>query len=454
MNQEFWSVTELTKTIKEKFDTAPDLQNVWLRAEISNFKHHSRGHMYFTLKDAGSRIQSVMFAGSNRYLKFTPENGMSVLIRGQVSVYEPYGQYQLYVKEMQPDGIGNLYLAYEELKEKLDREGLFSQESKKRIPRTPKRIAVVTSPTGAAVRDMITTLNRRYPVAGVTLLPVQVQGEYAAPSIVKAIRQAEEEGSFDVLIVGRGGGSLEELWAFNEEAVARAIFSCTIPVISAVGHETDITISDFVADLRAATPTAAAELAVPDQQEMIDWLIDRKKRLRHSFHQMMTREQTRLQRLTASYAFRYPKQLIEQKEQDLDRLLDRFHAAAERKIDVHQEAIRHLYGRLYVQHPARRIDQERINLERLEKALVDAMTDHSKSEKQALQLLASKLDLLSPLKLMAKGYSLTYDQNGNLVKEIDQLNEGDGFTVHLRDGELNGEVKGKKRVKRIEEESE
>ncbi|EES72230.1 exodeoxyribonuclease VII, large subunit, partial [Paenibacillus sp. oral taxon 786 str. D14] len=266
--QRILTVKELNRYIRMKLESDQVLTDVWIRGEISNFTHHSSGHMYFTLKDADSRIKSIMFASYNQRLPFRPKEGTRVIARGNVSVYERDGQYQFYVTHMQPDGVGSLYLAFEQLKQKLEAEGLFAPGRKRPLPRFPKTIGVVTSPTGAAVRDILTTLGRRYPQAAVILYPVLVQGKGAAPSIVKAIRTLNAMGEADVLIVGRGGGSLEELWAFNEEQVARAIYESAIPVISAVGHETDFTIADFVADLRAATPTAAAELAVPHTAEL------------------------------------------------------------------------------------------------------------------------------------------------------------------------------------------
>ena len=263
-----YSVREITRRIKDLFEENNDLQDVWIRGELSNFTHHSSGHMYFTLKDENSRMRAVMFAGNNRFLRFIPKNGARVIIRGSITIYERDGQYQLYAREMQPDGIGSLYLAYEQLKEKLANEGLFDPRNKKEIPLYPQTIGVITSPTGAAIRDIITTIRRRYPLGRILLLPVLVQGEQAAASISWAIAEMNRRMEADVLIIGRGGGSIEELWAFNEEIVARSIFHSQIPVISAVGHETDFTISDFVADIRAATPTAAAELAVPHMQEL------------------------------------------------------------------------------------------------------------------------------------------------------------------------------------------
>src|SRR5690606_2508105 len=265
----------LTKYIKRKFDFDPHLQNVYVKGEISNFKRHTSGHMYFTLKDEKARIGAVMFAQAARSLKFIPENGMNVLLNGEVSVYEPSGQYQIYVKSMEPDGIGALYVAFEQLKERLEKEGLFRKDRKQPIPPYPKTVGVVTSPTGAAIRDIITTIQRRYPIARIIIYPALVQGTQAAPSVANMIRIANERKEADVLIVGRGGGSIEELWAFNEEVVARAIYESDIPIISAVGHETDTTIADFVADLRAPTPTGAAEMAVPNWTELLERIENR-----------------------------------------------------------------------------------------------------------------------------------------------------------------------------------
>src|SRR5699024_2499580 len=248
--ENYLTVSAVTKYMKRKMDTDPHLKRILIRGEISNFKHHNRGHMYLTLKDEQSRIQAVMFKGNNSYLRFVPENGMNVLIQGDISVFEPFGQYQLYIQKMEPDGIGALYVAFEQLKKKLQSIGMFHEAHKKSLPSFPEHIGIITSPTGAAVRDIITTINRRYPLAETTLLPTLVQGENAKKSISDAIKRANDLNMFDVLIVGRGGGSIEDLWAFNEEEVAYAIYESNIPIISAVGHETDNTISDYVADKR------------------------------------------------------------------------------------------------------------------------------------------------------------------------------------------------------------
>jgi exodeoxyribonuclease VII large subunit len=436
------TVTALTKYIKRKFEVDPHLQDLWIKGEISNFTYHTRGHMYFTLKDENARIQAVMFAGYNRYLAFRPENGMKVLVRGEISVYEPSGNYQVYIKEMQPEGIGNLYLAYEQLKKRLEEEGLFSPEHKKPIPKFPRYVGVVTSPTGAAIRDIMTTIRRRYPIAKVILLPTLVQGEQAAPSIVRSIEKANELGYLDVLIVGRGGGSIEELWAFNEESVARAIFASNVPIISAVGHETDFTIADFVADLRAPTPTGAAELAVPHLTELLERLAQRKVRLIRAMKEKITHESERLARVQKSYAFRYPKKLYEQKEQQLDMLMERLERQTMRLIEQKRERWHQYYLHLQRHHPAEKLKKAAEKQQVLAKSLEREMQTIFKQKQLLFTSLLSKLQVLSPLKIMERGYSLVYDEKQQLVKSIHQLGPGDSIKVRLQDGYLDCQVWG------------
>jgi exodeoxyribonuclease VII large subunit len=436
------TVTALTKYIKRKFEVDPHLQDLWIKGEISNFTYHTRGHMYFTLKDENARIQAVMFAGYNRYLAFKPENGMKVLVRGEISVYEPSGNYQVYIKEMQPEGIGNLYLAYEQLKKRLEEEGLFSQKYKKTIPKFPRYVGVVTSPTGAAIRDIMTTIRRRYPVAKVILLPTLVQGEQAAPSIVRSIEKANELGYLDVLIVGRGGGSIEELWAFNEESVARAIFASNVPIISAVGHETDFTIADFVADLRAPTPTGAAELAVPHLTELLERLAQRKVRLIRAMKEKLVYESERLARVQKSYAFRYPKKLYEQKEQQLDMLIERLERQTVRMIERKRERWQQYHLHLQKHHPAEKLKKAAEKQQSLAKSLEREMQAILKQKQLLFTSLLSKLQVLSPLKIMERGYSLVYDEKKQLVKSIHQLQPGDSIKVRLQDGHLDCQVWG------------
>lgn len=299
----YLTVTALTRYIKKKFDADPYLRKVYVKGELSNVKYHSNGHIYFTLKDAGARISCAMFAGQARTLSFRAEEGMNVFVTGDISLFESAGNYQFYVKSMEPDGIGALFVAFEQLKRKLEQEGLFSASLKKPLPKIPLHIGVITSPTGAAIRDILTTLERRFPLARVTVFSTLVQGSGAGASIVESIQKANRVQDLDVLIVGRGGGSIEDLWAFNEEPVARAIANSQVPIISAVGHETDTTIADFVSDLRAPTPTAAAELAVPDRVQLVRVLSDQQTRLRTATSNKLFHAKDRLTRVQKSVVY-------------------------------------------------------------------------------------------------------------------------------------------------------
>ena len=312
----YYSISALNRAIKNMFDSKPELSNVFIKGEISNFKHHSRGHFYFTLKDENSRIAAVMFASNASKIKFEPEDGLKVLVSGRVTVYEQTGGYQIYVEQMDLDGIGNLYLEYEKLKKKLEEEGLFSLDHKRPIPKFPKRIGIITAPTGAAIRDILSTIKRRYPICETILFPALVQGVGAKESIVEQLNKAQEF-DLDVIICGRGGGSIEDLWAFNEEIVARAIYASRIPVISAVGHEIDFTIADFVADLRAPTPTAAAELAVVDINTVLEYLSKARDRSYQAITNRIKQQRLILDNLSDSYVLKKPSNIYEVKEQDI-----------------------------------------------------------------------------------------------------------------------------------------
>ncbi|MGM7681511.1 exodeoxyribonuclease VII large subunit [Cytobacillus sp. Hm23] len=438
--KKFVTVTALTKYVKRKFDVDPHLQDIWVKGEISNFTLHSRGHMYFTLKDEGAKIQAVMFAKQNRTLKYKPENGMKVLLRGEISVYQASGSYQIYVKEMEPDGIGSLYIAFEELKKRLDEEGLFLTKHKKNIPKFPRYIGVITSPTGAAVRDILTTIKRRYPIANVIILPALVQGEYAPQSLVEKIKYANQLAYLDVLIVGRGGGSIEELWAFNEESVVREIFASSIPVISAVGHETDFTISDLVADLRAPTPTGAAEMAVPKLSDVAERLSQNKVRLIKIMKQRLGNEADQLNHMKKSYAFRYPQQLYAQKNQELDRLLEQLKRTASRLVSVKQDSTENLLKRLMQKHPKelihKALEQHSITTKALQKEIQNVV----KQKQLLFTSNVSKLDALSPLKVMDRGFSLVYDKNDLIVKSVERVKVNDSLTIQMKDGKLACEV--------------
>ncbi|WP_243355537.1 exodeoxyribonuclease VII large subunit [Bacillus litorisediminis] len=442
----YLTVSALTKYIKRKFDFDPYLQDFYLKGEISNLKKHSSGHLYFTLKDDQARLLAIMFASQARSVPFTPENGMSVLVRGEISVYEANGQYQMYVKEMKPDGVGSLFLAFEQLKEKLEKEGLFSQERKKKIPLFPKTVGVVTSPTGAAVRDIITTIQRRFPIGKVILFPALVQGEQAPPSIVEAIEKAKNYKVIDVLIVGRGGGSIEELWAFNDERVARAIASSPIPIISAVGHETDFTISDFVADLRAPTPTGAAELAVPLLEDLYQRIHDKKLRLTRAIGNKLKVDRINLGKLTNSYALRSPRRLYIQKMEKMDRLHETLHREMQRLIGSNHDKREVLQNRLLRSAPLAMIKRKSIEREVLQRNLQRNMLVHLEKQKQTFSVVLHTLQALNPLSILERGYSVTYSETGQLVKSIHSVEKGDTIRVNVKDGILHCEIHEKENI--------
>ncbi len=439
-NDQIFTIATLTKYIKRTFDNDDVLKNIWVKGEISNFKKHSRGHMYFTLKDEHSKIQAVMFAGNNRFLKFIPESGMNVLVRGYVSVYEANGQYQMYVSEMQPDGVGNLFLAFEQLKRKLNTAGYFDEKFKKTLPNIPTEIGVITSPTGAAIRDIITTLKRRFPSVRITLFPVLVQGDGAPSSVAKAIKQANELGDLDVLIVGRGGGSIEELWAFNEEIVAEAIFHSNVPIISAVGHETDVTIADFIADKRAATPTAAAEIAVPNTDDLSERILQRKIRMQRAIGKRLEAEREKLTTLQKSYAFRYPEQLVKQKEQQLDRIIDDLQRNIKHLVERKTTALNNLEKDVKRNHPERYIANFREQLVKNETLLIQHTRDIKKEKQFQFKQLVTQLEALNPLKVMTRGYSLAYKQDGQIIKSVTNVSVGEKLQIKLKDGSVYCEI--------------
>lgn len=421
----------------------PHLREVWLRAEISNFNLHSRGHMYLTLKDNQSRVQAVMFARSNRNLAFMPKNGMNVLVKGSIGVFEAYGQYQLYISDMQPDGIGSLYLAYEQLKEKLQKEGLFFPEHKKPIPRFPEKIGIITSPTGAAIRDVLTTIKRRYPIVATTVIPVLVQGEQSVQSVCQGIQYANSQGHFDLLIVGRGGGSIEDLWSFNDEAVVQAIFTSKIPVISAVGHETDTTLSDLVADLRAPTPTAAAELSVPNQSDLLDRLKKDERRMSLVLTQQIETYQRLIKRLQSAYAFRYPEQLIAQKEQELDKLNDRMNQALQMTVDQKDKIYRQFVERMRFSHIAQKFKQNQDTLKAHNERLNTIFNQITESHMKRLDVAMTKLELLNPLHIMKRGFAIPYKKADEIIYSIQDIKEEDEITVQLSDGKIHCTVTGR-----------
>lgn len=419
-NSNYITVSEVNKYIKEIINDDLLLKKVYLRGEISNFKAHSRGHYYFTLKDENSRIAAVMFSFNNRNLKFVPYDGMKVLVTGKIDVYEASGAYQIYVEDMAPDGIGALYVAFEELKKKLLAEGLFDKDKKKKIRRIPRRIGIVTSPTGAAIKDILTTIKRRYPVCETILFPALVQGEEAASDIAKKIKLANEVKDvykIDTLIVGRGGGSLEDLWPFNEEVVARAIYDSDIPVISAVGHEIDVTISDYVADLRAPTPTAAAELAVPDINTIITYLDTARSRGYTAINNILNNNYKKLNNLENSYILTRPMSMYEIKEQKLDILIDNLNKAISKKID-------NTKVRLYTCSNSYILN----NPEML-----------YKYSSQRLEHMISKLEVLNPLNTLNRGYAII-KKDDKVLSSIKNIKKNDTLTIKLKDGEVASKI--------------
>ena len=417
MNNEYLTVTQLTRYIKYKLDNDVNLREVYLKGEISNFKAHTRGHFYFTIKDEGSRINAVMFASSASKVKFTPEDGMKILVTGRISVYEATGGYQIYVNEMMEDGVGNLYVAFEQLKKKLASEGLFDDRYKKSIPKIPERVGVITAPTGAAIRDIISTINRRFPLTEVILLPSLVQGEGAKEDIVRQIKRAEDY-NLDVLIVGRGGGSIEDLWAFNEEIVARAIFECPIPIISAVGHEIDFTIADFVADLRAPTPTGAAEIAVPNKADVINYINQLNLRSRKAVGNILELKKKRLDNIKSNYILNNPLDLYSAKIQKLDYLTESLVKNYKNIIDKEKIKLNNIKTRPLFSNPLIILDKT----------------------KQKYTLLLGKLDTLSPLKTLERGYGII-KIGDKAVTSIKDLKKDDLINIELKDGSKEAIIK-------------
>ncbi|MER2261764.1 MAG: exodeoxyribonuclease VII large subunit [Psychrobacillus sp.] len=439
MSHTYLTVKALTKYIKRKFDADSHLRDVYVKGELSNVKVHSSGHIYFTLKDDSARLTSVMFAMNARSLKFRPESGMNVLIRGDINVFEAAGQYQLYASSIQPDGIGELFLAFEQLKKKLEQEGLFHPKRKKQLPAFPRKIGVVTSKTGAAIRDILTTLERRYPISEVIVFPSIVQGPQAAPSIVKSIQQANALGSIDVLIVGRGGGSIEDLWAFNEEIVARAIAESRIPIISAVGHETDTTIADFVSDLRAPTPTAAAEMAVPSKENLMKSILSYQSASLHFITKRLTDEKSRFQRAIASPVLATPEKLYRPFIERYIRTEQQLHREFNRLFGDKGRQYSQLDNRFKQLSPQRLVTLQSKNLVTSTNQLNQAMIALFEKNRQQFTGSLRTLEALNPLKIMDRGYSITYS-DGKLVKSIKEVQKGEMITVTLPDGHIDAKV--------------
>ncbi|BBB92920.1 MAG TPA: exodeoxyribonuclease VII large subunit [Methylomusa anaerophila] len=404
-----YSVSEITKYIKNCFERDAVLASVFIRGEISNYKYHHSGHCYFSLKDASASIRCIMFRSQAQYLKFEPRNGLKVVAYGQISVFERDGQYQLYAGQLIPDGIGDLSLAFQQLKEKLANEGLFLEERKKRLPLLPKAVGVITSPAGAALRDIITVSKRRHSGIPLVLFPVQVQGPDASLQISQAIDKMNIWGQVDVIIVGRGGGSMEELWAFNEEQVVRAIAGSTIPIVAAVGHQTDYTLADFAADCRAATPSQAAELVIPDVQELSRYIYTLISSLEVNMRGQVKHYRNVLTKLTDNRVFNQPKKMLVGRQQLLDQYIER---------------------------------------------MTNAIKYTLVNKQHSFHIAAEKLSMLNPLAVLSRGYSITRNAGGEVIRSVDQIVPGQYLEIILKQGQIDVNVLSVKEVQTFEQDKQ
>ena len=416
MQEEYLTVSQVNSYINRKLKKDVNLRNIYVKGEISNFKTYPTGHSYFTLKDEKSQIPAVMFKGRKHSLKFQPEDGMKVIVKGKIEVYERDGKYQLYAASMTEDGIGNLHVAFEQLKKKLNAEGLFDDAHKKEIPKYPKRIGVVTAQTGAAIRDIITTIEKRYPHCEILVFSTLVQGEQAAPQIARKINYTQHF-DIDTLIVGRGGGSIEDLWPFNEEIVARAIYECEIPVISAVGHEVDFTISDFVADKRAPTPTGAAMIAVPDVKDVNFKISQLKARLNKNINDKIARNRTKLDHISKKQILKSPESIYEIKGMHLDNLVTKLELASKNIITENRNKLMELENRNILKKP-----EEIIRMKR-----------------EPYIRNVDKLNVLNPLLTLKRGYTLTKVE-GKVISSAKQVKSGDELDIEFDDGTVNTRV--------------
>ncbi|OLQ92625.1 exodeoxyribonuclease VII large subunit [Vibrio panuliri] len=437
-NQNIFTVSRLNAEVRLLLEN--EMGIVWLIGEISNFSAPVSGHWYFTLKDARAQVKCAMFRGNNRHVSFKPTNGNQVLVKARLSLYEPRGDYQLIIESMQPEGDGRLQQQFEELKMKLAAEGLFAQTNKQILPEHPKCVGIVTSKTGAALFDILDVLKRRDPSLPVIIYPTMVQGEEAAIQIAQAIGCANSRNECDVLIVGRGGGSLEDLWCFNNEILARTIAASQIPIISAVGHEVDVTIADFVADMRAPTPSAAAELVSRDNSHKAQGLATREQKLFAALRYYFAEQKQSLRQLEHRLDRQHPKQQLQRQSQQLDELDGRLQRAMQRFITQHQQKIERQLHRIQLHSPAKRLSAQQAALARMEQKLLDAMDRKLLTSRHQLALAAEKLDTVSPLATLKRGYSITQTDQGNVVHSAQDVKTGDTLITRLADGELRSTV--------------
>ena len=430
------SVSELNHQARHLLETS--FMQVWVEGELSGFSRPSSGHWYFSLKDRKCQVRCAMFRGMNQRIRTPPKEGDQVRIRGKVTLYENRGDFQIIVEHIEPAGLGALQQAFEELKRKLQAEGLFDQARKKPLPSLPRHIGVVTSPTGAAIHDILTVLARRCPAIPVTLYPTAVQGKAATADIVRAIESAQNHGVADVLIIGRGGGSLEDLWCFNEEAVARAIAACRIPTVSAVGHEVDVTIADFVADLRAPTPSAAAEKISPDQSDWLKQLREREFRLANTIGLALKRLGTQLGHLSAR--LRDPRRELLEKAQRMDELEMRLQKAIRQRLTVVGVKNDHLRQRLVMQSPRRQLLDSQGALQRVSERLVSVIQQDLKQRRDDLEHAAQTLNVVSPLATLGRGYAIARDNSGNILRDTSNVHPGDTISARVARGEITAKV--------------
>ena len=435
--QRVFTVSELTREVKALLEGR--FPQLLVKGEVSNLKVPSSGHLYFTLKDADACLDAVLFRNEARRLKFSVQNGLSLLARGRITLYEPSGRYQLVCDAVEPLGAGALQIAFEQLKERLGKEGLFAPEKKRKLPFLPRRIAIVTSPSGAAVHDFLRVLHRRFPNLPVLVVPVRVQGEGAAQEIARGIRRASAQPGVEVVVVARGGGSIEDLWAFNEEVVARALAACTVPTVSAVGHEVDFTIADYAADVRAPTPTAAGELLAREKEELVSDLAARRARLVRAFRSGAEKRRAQLDRCRARVAD--PRRLIGDRRLRINALEQELIDSLGAQLAARAAKLRRLRERVEQQHPRERVHRMHREVARLEEKLRALVVRALATRRHRFQGLAGTLDALSPLRVLARGYAVAFDERGHVVSSATQVQPGEGLRVRLHDGELYAQVK-------------
>ncbi|HCE2592508.1 exodeoxyribonuclease VII large subunit [Vibrio parahaemolyticus] len=437
-NQNIFTVSRLNAEVRLLLEN--EMGIVWLVGEISNFSAPVSGHWYLTLKDSRAQVKCAMFRGNNRRVTFKPANGNQVLVKARLSLYEPRGDYQLIIESMQPEGDGRLQQEFEELKMKLAAEGLFAQTNKLPLPEHPKRVGIITSKTGAALYDILDVLKRRDPSLPVVIYPTMVQGDDAAIQIAQAIGRANSRNECDVLIVGRGGGSLEDLWCFNNEILARTIAASQIPIISAVGHEVDITIADFVADVRAPTPSAAAELVSRDNSHKDQSLVAKQHKLASAMRYYLAQQKQQSAQLLHRLERQHPSYQLQHQSQQLDELDMRLRRAMQHFIDTRQQAVERKHHRLQLNSPAKHLAQQKSRLERVEHKLLDAMDRKLLTMRHQLAIAAEKLDTVSPLATLKRGYSITQTEQGKVVTSADDVKTGDLLVTRLANGEIHSTV--------------